>query len=62
MTDLIVMGILIIIVGAAIVYIVKEKKRGTRCIGCPAAGNCPGRNGARSKCSCASQNDTIAYK
>lgn len=58
MTDLIVVGILIMIVGAAIAYIVKEKKRGTRCIGCPAAGNCPSRNGGHSKCSCKSQTGT----
>ena len=51
MTDLIVIGILIIVIGASVVYIVKEKKRGIKCIGCPHAGNCPGRN-------CASQTDT----
>ena len=52
MADLIVIGILIVIIGSALFYIVKEKKRGTRCIGCPAAGNCPSRNGGQSKCSC----------
>ena len=34
------------IVGLAAGYIYKEKKRGTRCIGCPRAGSC-GKN-----CSC----------
>jgi len=58
MTNLIVVVILIIIVGAAIAYIVKEKKRGTRCIGCPAAGNCPSRNGVKTVCSCGSQAGT----
>ena len=58
MTDLIVIGILIVIIGAAIIYIMKEKKRGTRCIGCPAAGNCPSRNAGKAACSCASQTDT----
>ncbi len=28
------------IVGYAVRYIYKEKKKGTRCIGCPMAGNC----------------------
>lgn len=32
--------IIIVIVGAASYYIYKEKKKGTRCIGCPMAGNC----------------------
>lgn len=42
MADLIVGGILLVIVGAAIVYIVKAKKKGIKCIGCPAAGQCAG--------------------
>lgn len=33
--------IILIIVGLAILYIVKEKKKGTRCIGCSSSGTCP---------------------
>lgn len=40
MEDLIVLGILLMIVGAAIHYIYKEKKKGIRCVGCPFAGRC----------------------
>ena len=40
MDNLIVIGILLVIVGAAVLYIWKEKKKGTRCIGCPSAGHC----------------------
>lgn len=40
MENLIVVGILMILVSAAILYICKEKKKGTRCIGCPSAGCC----------------------
>lgn len=47
MADFIVILIVAVIVGAASIYIVKEKKRGTKCIGCPSAGTCP-HNG---KCS-----------
>ena len=50
MADLIVVGIVCIIVGVAIAYIVKEKKKGVRCIGCPAAGKCSGK--------CAGHTDT----
>lgn len=32
--------ILLAIVGGACYYIYKEKKKGTRCIGCPMAGDC----------------------
>ncbi len=38
--DIIVSIILIVIVGGAIYYIYKEKKKGIKCIGCPMAGNC----------------------
>lgn len=40
MTDLIIALVLLIIVGAAIAYIAKEKKKGVKCIGCPDAGHC----------------------
>ena len=40
MADIIIAAILLIIVGAAITYIVKQKKKGVRCIGCPSAGTC----------------------
>ncbi|MCI7321957.1 MAG: FeoB-associated Cys-rich membrane protein [Lachnospiraceae bacterium] len=43
MDDLIVVGILLIIVGIAVFYIWKEKKKGARCIGCPSAGCCSGK-------------------
>ncbi len=40
MTNVIVILIVAVIVGVAIAYIVKEKKKGTKCIGCPSAGTC----------------------
>lgn len=44
MADIIILAILLGVVGAAIAYIVKEKKRGVKCIGCPSAGTCHKRN------------------
>ncbi len=41
MTDVIVILIVFAIVAGAAVYIVREKKKGTKCIGCPSAGTCP---------------------
>ena len=32
--------ILVLIVSLAVHYIVREKRRGTKCIGCPFAGTC----------------------
>lgn len=60
-SNLIVIGILAILLGAAITYIVRAKKRGVKCIGCPAAGSCShSRNGsgepnASSGCGCHSE-------
>lgn len=58
MTDLIIIGILVLIVGSAIIYIIKEKKKGTKCIGCPAGGSCPYKNSGHSKCGCGGHSDT----
>ncbi len=45
MTDLIIIAVLAVILGGAVRYIVKAKKRGG-CIGCPDSGKCGGA------CSC----------
>lgn len=55
MTDIIVAVILLIIVAFAIAYIVKEKKKGVKCIGCPAAGQCA--HAKKGGCSCGSHSD-----
>ena len=52
MDNIIVAIVLLVIVGAAIFYIVKEKKKGTVCIGCPNAGSCASKHGGNSSCSC----------
>ncbi len=43
MADLIIIAILLLVVGAAVAYIIREKKRGVACIGCPHAGVCAKR-------------------
>ena len=57
MTDIIIIAIVLIIVGGAVFYIVKVKKNGAKCIGCPAAGNCQGKNSGKSACACGGQTD-----
>lgn len=53
MTDLIAGLALALILGAAIAYIVKAKRAGVKCIGCPAAGNCSSKGAEGSEaCSC----------
>lgn len=46
MEDLIIVAILVLIIGAAAIYIIRQKKKGARCIGCPAAGRCSSLNSA----------------
>ena len=40
MESIIIAIIILVIVGLAAAYIIKEKKRGSVCIGCPHAGTC----------------------
>ncbi len=42
MANVIIGGIVLIVVGAAVAYIVKEKKKGAKCIGCGTDGGCSG--------------------
>ena len=50
MNDLIPIGIIALIVGLAIYYVIKAKKSGKKCIGCPDGCSCSGSKGAG--CSC----------
>lgn len=51
MANLVIILIVLIIIVAVSVYIAKEKKRGVKCIGCPAAGQCSGANCQSGGCS-----------
>ena len=52
MADMMVIAVVILIVGAATAYIIKAKKRGVKCIGCPMAGECAHKHGEASGCDC----------
>lgn len=38
--DIIILAVLIVIIGSALWYIIRKKKAGVRCIGCPENDNC----------------------
>lgn len=40
MADIIIVLVLLLIIGLAVGYIIKAKKDGVKCIGCPSAGSC----------------------
>lgn len=40
MIDVIVVAIIVVLVGSALAYIIKAKKNGIKCIGCPDAKSC----------------------
>ena len=43
MDNFIVIAVVVLILGCAIAYIVKEKKKGVKCVGCPYVETC-GKN------------------
>ena len=49
MTDILVGLILLAILGGAVFYIVKAKKSGRKCIGCPDSGSCGKKGGCNCK-------------
>ena len=40
MENIIIFTVLAVIIGSAIVYIIKAKRKGVKCIGCPSGGCC----------------------
>ncbi len=56
MKNLIVVLILAAVIGLAIYYIVKQKKNGAKCIGCPYSKECGKASG--DGCTCGDQNNS----
>lgn len=51
MVDFVVIAILAVVVGSALRYLIKARKNGIKCVGCPAGGNC---------CSCRQAGETTS--
>lgn len=43
MDDLIIIGVIVLIIGLAAWYVVRAKKKGNKCIGCPNGCSCDGK-------------------
>ena len=57
--NIIAIAVIVLIVGGAAAYIIKAKKSGKKCIGCPDSGSCgKGSCGScASQCSCGKENN-----
>ncbi len=40
MENILILAVLLLIVGCSVAYVIKEKKKGVKCIGCPNAKTC----------------------
>lgn len=62
--DYLVIAIIVIILGLAIFYIVRAKKSGQKCIGCPHSKTCASKNvnnccSSKNSCTCCDEEKTI---
>jgi hypothetical protein len=61
LADIVAIAVILLIVGAATAYIIKAKKSGKKCIGCPDSSSCSGSHACSGSCSscrgCAGKND-----
>lgn len=55
MANILVAGLILMLVGFAVIYIYREKKRGVTCIGCPNAAACAANRSGVTECSCGCQ-------
>ncbi len=40
--DIILIGVIALLIGGAVAYLIRAKKRGQKCVGCPYSGECSG--------------------
>ena len=52
MTDAIIICVIVLVVGSAVTYIIRSKKKGVKCIGCPSGCHCNTKSGCASCTAC----------
>ncbi len=57
LTDIIAIAAIALVVIGAVAYIIKEKKSGKKCIGCPNACSCNAKKDGSSCCDCNAENE-----
>lgn len=58
MENVIIVAVILVIVGLAASYVIKAKKDGRKCIGCPSGCNCH-KTDAETKCCCGKDKDDV---
>lgn len=56
MKNILVILILVVVIGLALYYIFRQKKKGINCIGCPSGVKCPLKSGERCNGNCYTEN------
>ena len=57
LTDIVAILVIAAVIGGAVAYIIKEKKKGKKCIGCPYGASCRSQKG-KSGCSSCHSDDS----
>ena len=57
MADIIASAVILLIIGGAAAYIIREKKRGKKCIGCPYSSSCASKKDGTG-CGCCNTKDS----
>lgn len=58
MADFIVIGVLFLMIGMAVAYLVRAKKRGVKCVGCPSGTSCSHNGNGQCSGTCNCHSDT----
>ncbi len=52
LTDILIAAVIALIITAVIIYIVRKKRQGVKCIGCPSESSCKPKEGKSGGCDC----------
>lgn len=52
MTNIIVIAVIVLVVGSATAYVIRAKRKGKKCIGCPSGTSCKASSCQQCQCNC----------
>lgn len=60
MENFIIIAIVVLMIGTAVSHIIKEKKKGVRCVGCPDGGCCTKEIAGGCNCGCGTEKNELS--